>query len=295
MHGAGNDFVIIDLRDGVDPVGPARWPDLVRALGDRHRGVGFDQLAVLTEGSGQGADDEADVAVTFWNADGSTSAACGNATRCIAALLADEGRGPVMRIAVEGRGVLTAYADEGRGIAVDMGPPDLMWSRIPLARDVDLMALPLLGEPVAVGMGNPHCIYFVDGFEGLDWHTLGAATERDPLFPERTNVQFVQVLAPDRVRAKIWERGVGPTLASGSSACAIAVAAHRLGLTERSIAVELDGGTLSVDWRPDTDGSTGHVFLTGPVAHVFDGVLGPRQIAQLVDAGAAAAAPRAAE
>jgi diaminopimelate epimerase len=260
MHGLGNDFVVIDARRGGAPMTAA----LARALGDRHRGVGFDQLAVLRDGG------EADVTVDYWNADGSRAAACGNATRCIADLLLAEGKGPDLSIAVSGRGVLAARRREDDLIEVDMGPPASGWREIPLADAVDTLALPLPGDPVAVSIGNPHCVHFVETLDGFDWRARGAAVETDPLFPERTNVQFVEVIAPDRVRARVWERGVGPTLASGSSACAIAVAGRRRGLTGDRVSVELEGGALDIHVRAD-----GHVLMAGPVAHVFEGVLDP--------------------
>ncbi len=260
MHGLGNDFVVIDARAG----GAAMTAALARALGDRHRGVGFDQLAVLRPGEG------ADATVDYWNADGSRAAACGNATRCVADLLLAEGRGPELSIEVAGRGALRARRRPDGLIEVDMGAPATGWRDIPLADAVDTLALPLPGAPTAVSMGNPHCVHFVDALEGLDWRARGAAVETDPLFPERTNVQFVEVLAPDRVRARVWERGVGPTLASGSSACAIAVAGRLRGLTGAHLTVELEGGALDIRLRED-----GHVLMAGPVAHVFEGTLDP--------------------
>jgi diaminopimelate epimerase len=260
MHGLGNDFVVIDARAG----GAAMTAALARALGDRHRGVGFDQLAVLRPGEG------ADATVDYWNADGSRAAACGNATRCVADLLLAEGRGPELSIEVAGRGVLSARRRADGLIEVDMGAPATGWRDIPLADAVDTLALPLPGAPTAVSMGNPHCVHFVDALEGLDWRARGAAVETDPLFPERTNVQFVEVLAPDHVRARVWERGVGPTLASGSSACAIAVAGRLRGLTGDHVTVELEGGALDIRLRED-----GHVLMAGPVAHVFEGTLDP--------------------
>jgi diaminopimelate epimerase len=261
MHGLGNDFVVIDARGGADPMTVA----LARALGDRHFGVGFDQLAVLRD------DPAADIAVDFWNADGSRAAACGNATRCVADILLSEGRGPELKIAVSGRGVLHARRREDGLIEVDMGAPATGWRDIPLADAVDTLALPLPGAPTAISMGNPHCVHFVDDLDSVDWRARGAAVETDPLFPERANVQFVEVLAPDRVRARVWERGVGPTLASGSSACAIAVAGKRRGLTGDALTVELEGGALEIRLRAD-----GHVLMAGPVAHVFEGALDPR-------------------
>ncbi len=271
MHGAGNDFVVIDARGRSDPVTPA----LARALADRHRGIGCDQVAVLgTAEVDAGVD--ADLGVTFWNADGSRAAACGNATRCIADLLFAEGRGPEVSIQVAGRvGVLAARRRADGLIEVDMGPAATGWREIPLAQDADTLALPLSGAPVAVSMGNPHAVHFVDDLGAVDLARDGARVETDPLFPERTNVQFVEVIDRTRVRALVWERGAGATLASGSSACAIAVAGARRGLTERAVAVHLPGGVLEANWRAD-----GHVVMAGPVAHVFEGRLTPGFVAE---------------
>ena len=255
MHGLGNDFVVVDTRGQSLDLSS----DLVRALADRHRGVGFDQLAVIADGS--------DLTVTFYNADGSTSAACGNATRCIAAReMAMTGR-DVMRIAVTGRGTLSAVLRPDGLTAVNMGAPLLDWQDIPLAQDVNTLHLPIDGNPAATGMGNPHCTFFVDDVAAIDLATRGAAVEHHPLYPERTNVQFAQIIGPDRIRMRVWERGTGITLASGSSSCAVAVAAHRRGLTGRSVTLDLDGGTLEIDWRDDG------VWMAGPTAHVFDGTL----------------------
>ncbi len=259
MHGAGNDFVVIDARGRADPL----TPELARALGDRRFGVGCDQIAVLRDAPG------VDVEIAFWNADGSRAAACGNATRCVADRLLREGRGPDLAIRVEGRGDrLTARRRADGLVEVDMGPARWGWRDVPLAREVDTLALPLPGTPVGISMGNPHAVHFVETLDAVDLTARGPEIETDPLFPERTNVQFVEVLAPDRVRARIWERGVGRTLASGSSACAIAVAGWRRGLTGRALTLELEGGVLEVALRED-----GHVLLAGPVAHVFDGRL----------------------
>lgn len=263
MHGLGNDFVVIDRRAGSDSGAAAARimivPRLVTALADRHRGVGFDQLAVITDGAG------ADLHLTFYNADGSSSAACGNATRCVARHEMDRTGKTELRITTE-RGVLLAR-DAGDGLTtVNMGPPETAWDRIPLARDVDTLSLPIDGDPVATGMGNPHCTFFVDDAEAVDLASFGPVHEMHDLFPERTNVQVAQLTGPDRLRMRVWERGTGITLASGSSSCATAVAAARRGLTGRSVTLDLDGGTLRVDWRDDG------VWMTGPTAHVFDGV-----------------------
>ena len=255
MHGLGNDFVVIDERSGEFTVDEAT----VVAIADRHRGVGFDQLATLHHG------DDSDLHLIFWNADGSKSAACGNATRCIARWEMDRKGKSDLTLTTE-RGTLFAL-DAGDGLtSVNMGHPQLSWDEVPLAREMDTLRLPIEGEPTATGMGNPHCTFFVDDAEAVDLETLGARYEHHDLYPQRTNVQFASVIGPDHLRMRVWERGVGTTLASGSSSCATAVAAARRGLTGRMVRIDLDGGTLHLDWRDDG------VWMTGPTAHVFDGV-----------------------
>ena len=257
MHGLGNDFVVVDTRLSKRVVTPA----LARAVADRHFGVGFDQLAVIAPGQG-------DAHLTFFNADGSTSAACGNATRCIARYLMQEtGRSEL--VLTTDRGTLAARVAGGGLTAVNMGQPQTEWREIPLAEAADTLELPIEGGPVATGMGNPHCTFFVEEAEAVPLEAFGPRYEHHPLYPQRTNVQVAQVTGPDRIRMRVWERGVGVTLASGSSSCAVAVAAARRGLTGRAVTVDLDGGTLRVDWREDG------VWMTGPTAHVFSGVLTP--------------------
>jgi diaminopimelate epimerase len=263
MHGAGNDFVVIDSRGRGAVVTPA----LARALGDRNRGVGFDQLAEIRDGT-----DGADFTLDFWNSDGSRAGACGNATRCVSDyMMARLGQDAVSLITARG-GLRAVRLRDGR-VSVNMGPPQLDWQAIPLAREVDLLHLPLPGDPVAVGMGNPHCVLFVEDAEKVDVAGLGPGYEHDPLFPQRTNVEFASLTAPDRLRMRVWERGTGITLACGSGACATAVAAHLRGLAGRKVTLDLDGGVLEIDWRDDG------VWMTGPVAHVFDGWLSPAFLA----------------
>ncbi len=254
MHGAGNDFVVIDSRGA----GARVTPELARALGDRHRGVGFDQLAEIRDDAGG-----ADIALDFWNADGSMAGACGNATRCVADLVM--GEAATIRTA---RGVLQARREGGR-VAVNMGPPILDPAGVPVAGDPGQLP----GAPMAVGMGNPHCVFFVPDAEAVDLAALGPRIEHHPLFPERTNVEYASVLGPDRLRLRVWERGTGITLACGSGACAVAVAAHLRGITGRRVTLAMDGGDLIADWREDG------VWLTGPVATVFEGVLSPAFLA----------------
>lgn len=258
MHGAGNDFVVLDARGA-----PLALPDeRVRALADRRTGIGCDQLITLEASS------RADIFMGIRNADGSDAGACGNATRCIGArLMAETGRA---RVLIETpAGILTAER-AGDAVVVDMGPPKLGWDEIPLAEPQDTTAFAFAGGPVAqasaVNMGNPHIVFFLAGANGHDPAALGPGIERDPLFPEGVNVSFAHILDPASVRLTVWERGAGLTLACGTAACATVVAGARRGLLNRRAEVHLPGGTLSIDWRADD-----HVWMTGPVATVFEG------------------------
>ena len=255
MHGLGNDFVIVDSRGH----GPLISAEIARGLGDRHLGVGFDQLAVISDSP------QADVALTFFNADGSTAGACGNATRCVAQYEMQRLGREALSLITE-RGVLQAY-QEGALVSVNMGHPMLTWDEVPLVREMETLHLPLEGRPTATGMGNPHCTFFVEDADAVNLAQLGPRFEHNSLFPERTNVQFAHVNGENRLRMRVWERGVGVTLASGSSSCATAVAAARLGLTGRTVEIQLDGGLIYIDWREDG------VWVTGATMHVFDGVL----------------------
>jgi len=255
MHGLGNDFVIVDSRKHGQNISAK----IAQGLGDRHRGIGFDQLAVIHDSP------DADLALTFFNADGSTAGACGNATRCIAQYEMDRLQVDSLSLITE-RGNLTALRC-GNMVSVNMGHPLLNWDEIPLARAMDTLRLPLDGTPTATGMGNPHCTFFVENADTVDLARRGSALETNPLFPERTNVQFAHVIGTDHLRMRVWERGVGVTLASGSSSCATAVAAARLGLTGRKVEIQLDGGTIYIDWQQDG------VWMTGATMHVFDGTL----------------------
>ena len=254
MHGLGNDFVVIDGRDGSAGMTPA-W---AAAIGDRHQGVGFDQLALILP------DDEADVRVVFYNSDGTTAGACGNATRCVARLLFAENGDMPVRIRTAG-GLLGARLTEDARVSVNMGRPVTRWQDIPLSKEVPIDALPIDGAPSAIGMGNPHMVFVVDDVAGVDVAALGSAHEIHPLYPQRTNVEFCEVRDRSHVRLRVWERGTGITLACGSGACAAAVALHRRGLTEKTVEMELDGGVLDIDWRDDG------VWMTGPTSHVFEG------------------------
>lgn len=261
MHGLGNDFVIIDARNQTVDLTTAQ----IIQICDRHFGVGCDQLVTLHES------DIADIRVVFYNGDGSQSGACGNATRCIAQILFDESKGPEVTIQTDA-GILKATQTDSGQIAVDMGEPLLDWQQIPLAQECDTLHLPLSGDPIAVNMGNPHCVHILED-NSVDnlVETQGKAVENDPLFPERTNVEFVYVLGDNKLRQRTWERGAGITLACGSGACAVAVAAARREIVDRAqpIEVVLDGGSLWIEWRQ----SDNHVIMTGPASYVFDGQL----------------------
>ena len=263
MHGLGNDFVIVDTRAQAAAITPA----LAKGIGHRQFGVGFDQLAVIESG-------DSDVHLVFYNVDGSTSAACGNATRCIARFLMQETGKTDLTLTTE-RGTLYAR-DAGDGLtSVNMGLPQTKWCDIPLSEDMETLELPIEGGPTATGMGNPHCTFFVENAEAIPLAEFGARYEHHPLYPERTNVQVAQVIGSDHIRMRVWERGVGITLASGSSSCATAVAAARRGLTGRKVRIDLDGGPIWIDWRKDG------VWMTGPTCHVFSGTLAPEFLRSL--------------
>ncbi|MGE5478322.1 MAG: diaminopimelate epimerase [Bacteroidales bacterium] len=270
MHGLGNDFVVLDVRSS----GLVLGEDAVRAIADRHRGVGCDQLIVIEPARNT----LSDAWMTIYNPDGSQSGACGNATRCVAwHLMRQSGRDKVV---IETKaGLLDAEARGAGMVAVDMGRARLDWREIPLAEAVDTLHLGLssgpLADPVAVSMGNPHAVFFVADVAAIDLAALGPGIEHHPLFPERTNVEIVQVLPPTadgtaRLRMRVWERGAGITQACGTGACATLVAAARRGLVGRKADVVLDGGTLTIEWLPDD-----HVLMTGPVALAFQGTLDP--------------------
>jgi len=261
MHGLGNDFVVLDRRANGGTI-PA---EAARALADRHRGVGCDQVIVIGE-SGM-----ADVALRFFNPDGGEAGACGNGTRCVGALLMDE-RGDDHLAVETPAGVLDIEKAAGGLISVDMGLARTEWNEIPLAERADTLHLGIsegpLADPVAVNMGNPHAVFFVEDAEAIDLARLGPKLERHRLFPERANIGVAQVIGEDRLRLRVWERGAGITLACGSGACAAAVAAHRRNLTGRNLALTLDGGPLDIAYLPN-----GHVLMTGPVATSFTGEL----------------------
>ncbi len=261
MHGAGNDFVVMDARAA--PV--SLTPNQAALLADRRRGIGCDQIILIEPAP------DADAAMRILNADGSESGACGNATRCVAALLAAETGARHLRIRTIA-GLLSAEIKGPNLVEVDMGEPNFEWSAIPLLEPMDTLSLRLamgpVEKPAACSMGNPHATFFVDDLQHLPVESIGPALERARIFPERANIGFARIDAPDQIRLRVWERGAGLTLACGSGACAALVNAHRRGLTHRRAVVAMDGGSLTITWRTDN-----HVLMEGPVATVFAGHL----------------------
>jgi diaminopimelate epimerase len=254
MHGLGNDFVVFDTREGAVAMDAAQ----ARAIADRRTGVGCDQV-ILLEPS-----EVADVRMRIWNSDGGEVESCGNATRCVALL-----EGGVVRIETAG-GIVTGRAN-GSAATVDMGRPRFGWDEIPLAYAMDTAAMPVawdgLETPAAVNVGNPHIIFFVDDPDQVDLERVGPEIERDPLFPERVNVN-VAAIEDGAIRLRVWERGAGLTLACGTGACATAVAAIRRKLVESPVEVRLPGGELTIEWAPG-----GTIRMSGPATHVFTGEL----------------------
>jgi len=259
MHGLGNDFVILDGRSTPLELNAAQ----TLAIADRRRGIGCDQLILLEE-----TESSTDIRMRIRNADGGEVEACGNAARCVGQLILDEKGADQAKIETLG-GELTATR-ASTGITVDMGPAYLEWQDIPLASEVDTLALNMhegpLSNPVAVGMGNPHAVFFVPDAEAIDLGIVGPPLEHHGLYPNRTNVEAAQIISRNKIRLRVWERGVGETEACGSGACAALVAASRRDLTDRKPSVELNGGTLEIEWRDDN-----HVLMTGPTELSFTG------------------------
>lgn len=267
MNGAGNDFVVVNALDQAFTPGT----DAVRALGDRRTGEGFDQLIAIEPS------ETADAFMRVWNADGGVVETCGNALRCVGWMLMQANGSDEVRIDTLGGPAVARRAGPDR-ITVDMGPPRLDWREIPLAEEMDTRGIelqvgpidaPLVHTPGAVSMGNPHVVFFTDRLDDAFVIGTGSLIEHHPLFPEGVNVGFAHVLAPDRIRLRVFERGAGLTKACGTGACAALVACARRGLTERKATVVVDGGELVIEW----DEVSGHVLMTGPVEVERTGIL----------------------
>ena len=269
MNGLGNDFVVLDAR--VRPLALAA--EDARRIGDRKTGVGCDQIIVMEPSQ------KADLFMRIFNADGSEVSACGNATRCIALLAAEEsGRSEV---SVETTaGLLEAKVDGADSITIDMGKPRFAWNEIPLAEpfadttgielQIGPIDAPILHTPSVVNVGNPHAIFWVEDVNAHDLGRFGPLLENHPIFPERANISLAEVTSPRSLKLRTWERGAGLTRACGTAACAAAVAAARKGLTGRQVSVELPGGTLFIHWSTDD-----HILMRGPAELEFEGTLAP--------------------
>jgi diaminopimelate epimerase len=253
MHGLGNDFVVLDARTAPIGMSAAR----ARAIADRRTGIGCDQLILIEPSS------IADARMRIFNADGGEVEACGNASRCVAMLLGGNST-------IETLGGLIRGEAGTDAASVDMGEPRFGWDAIPLAYAMDTAAMPVgweyLTQPMAVNVGNPHVIFFVPDADAVDLERLGPIIETDPLFPDRVNVNVATIVSRSHIRLRVWERGVGLTLACGTGACATAVAAIRSGRVDAPVTVELPGGPLTLDWSEG-----GSIRMTGPATHVFTG------------------------
>lgn len=273
MHGLGNDFVILDWRNNPDRRVPAAAAE---RLADRRLGIGCDQILVIRPSQ------EADIRMDILNQDGSPSGACGNGTRCVADLVMAETGADRISIVTDG-GMLSAWRAADDQISVDMGPVFTGWQDVPLAESMDTLHVPLgvagLPDAVCHALGNPHAVVFVEDAEGLDLARLGPQVEQSSLFPDRVNLSVLSRRDDGSFRMRVWERGVGITMACGSGACAsgVAIARRRLGGDVNKIV--MDGGAVTIAWQRDN----GHVVMTGPVAYVASGYLSP-EISALLEA-----------
>jgi diaminopimelate epimerase len=269
MNGLGNEIAVLDARERPLTLNASA----VEALATPEKGIGFDQLMVLLPPRNP----LADVYTEIWNADGSNVAACGNGSRCVAWYVMREMNRENLVIETEA-GLLGAVSVGPNMISVDMGAPIFEWELIPMSERMDTMRIelqvgpiddPILHGPGVVNMGNPHCVFFVQDAELAPVEAVGPMIEYHPLFPERTNVGFAEIVARDHIRLRVWERGAGLTKACGTGACAALVAAVRRRLCDRSAKVQVDGGMLQIEWRE----SDNHVIMTGAVALESEGNL----------------------
>ncbi|WP_416897397.1 MAG: diaminopimelate epimerase [Minwuia sp.] len=263
MHGLGNDFVVLDARQA--DIGLT--PEIIRALGDRRRGVGFDQLLTLLPSR------DADCYMRIDNSDGSGAGACGNGTRCVGRLLLEESGKSAVTIDSPG-GLLHAEAADSGLITVNMGKPDFDWRMVPLAREMDTLHVDLsvtaegctLSDPVALSMGNPHAVFFVDDAEAVPLEAVGPLVESHALFPDRVNCSVASLRDDGSIRLRVYERGAGITQACGSGTCATYAAARKRGLVDGETRIDLDGGPLFLDMNP-----TGEILMTGAAAYSYRG------------------------
>lgn len=265
MNGLGNDFVVLDGRAQLLSIGPEE----AEFVADRENGIGCDQVIVL-ERSGQ-----ADTFMRVLNADGSEVDACGNATRCIGMLLANELGRPNATVET-GAGILKTTMTAPGNVTVDMGEPNFNWEAIPLAeefRDTRAIELqigpiddPVLHSPSVVSVGNPHAIFWVDDVASQPLAKFGPLLENHPVFPERANISVAEIVSREKIKLRTWERGVGITKACGTAACAAAVCAIRKKFVDRRVEVALPGGSLEITWQDNN-----RILMTGPAELEFEG------------------------
>jgi diaminopimelate epimerase len=271
MNGAGNEIVVVDMRDDARPISAAD----ARAVAVP-AGAPYDQLMALYPPRSPGTD----AFIRIYNNDGSEAGACGNGMRCVASRMADA-TGKSSLLFETRSGLLSCVRSAGGSFTVDMGAPRFKWNEIPLAeefRDTRAIELqigpidkPVLHSPSVVSMGNPHAIFWVDDVDAYDLHRFGPLLENHPIFPDRANITLAHIVSRDHIVIRTWERGAGLTRACGSAACAAAVAAARLKRTERKVRVTLPGGELVIEWRERDD----HVLMTGPAEFEFEGTFDP--------------------
>jgi len=262
MHGIGNDFAIFDARK--TPI--ALDTKTVRHVANRRFGVGCDQVIVMEPSA------KTDVFMRIYNADGGEVSSCGNATRCVAWIVMEETGARQITLETKG-GLLKCERIEGNHIRADMGEPKFGWQDVPLSEERNTLHLGIsmgeLSDPIALSMGNPHAVFIVADADKIRVPKIGPKLEHYPLFPDRANISFAQPLGDTKVKLRVWERGVGETLACGTAACATLVALHRRGLIANKADIMLPGGTLDVEW----DKATNHVLMTGPVTLSYSGLL----------------------
>ncbi|MCH5274449.1 MAG: diaminopimelate epimerase [Lachnospiraceae bacterium] len=270
MQGCGNDYIYVD--GSREQIKAEDKPEIVRALSDRHFGIGGDGVIFINPAT------EADFEMEMYNADGSRSEMCGNGIRCVAKYVYDKGLTNKQQLRIVSAGKvkeLQLTVEDGKVILikVNMGAPELTPEKIPVsvlgesAIDTPIEVQGVTYRMSCVSMGNPHAVVFLEDVEGLDIEKIGPAFENHPCFPNRVNTEFVKVLSRNTVRMRVWERGTGETLACGTGACATAVACILNGLTEERVKVQLTGGDLEIYW----DREANLVYMTGPATHVFDG------------------------
>jgi diaminopimelate epimerase len=267
MHGLGNDFVILDVRHKNEfPALPIPLSTWVQQLSNRHTGIGCDQFIVLRSGQN-------DIPfMQILNADGSEVKACGNATRCVGWLLMQETKLPCATIQTAA-GLLEVVKQGEMRVRVSMGKPHLNWEAIPMSHPINTLHVTYgaCEDGVAVSMGNPHLVMFVEDVATFPLHDIGSTLEHASIFPEKANITVAELPNRTTIHLHTWERGVGQTLACGTAACATMVAARRRDMVEPSVSLHMAGGTLQVEWEGSEMMPDAPVFMTGDVAYVFRG------------------------